>query len=218
MIGVGDSKLRCMRGLELPELIGPVTSPNVKLLIEELGEAGAQKAETIRKRLDALAGNWRYVRFAVGKARKINLYLAVYSRAVNRAVLAASEPLDLRADNAQLAAQQFTADVQLRPCMAYTLDIVTNGGSAAACLGEAERAVGAAVRLLQGRLRLLLEVDLARYLEQDRDVLLEPCSQAQPLQRHGLRVVRAGWRRLRGLGLWLRRQRVGGGSPGSVCP
>ena len=104
VIGVGDSKLRCMRGLELPELIGPVTSPNVKLLIEELGEEGAQKAEAIGKRLDALAGNWRYVRFATGQARRINLYLAVHSRAVNRAVLAASEPLDLRADNAQLAA------------------------------------------------------------------------------------------------------------------
>ena len=104
VIGVGDSKLRCMRGLELPELIGPVTNPNVKVLIEELGEEGAKKAEAISKRLDALAGSWRYVRFDTGQARKINLYLAVHSRALNRAVLAASEPLDLRADNAQLAA------------------------------------------------------------------------------------------------------------------
>jgi hypothetical protein len=103
VIGSGTVRERCMRALELPELVAPPPLTAAELRAELAAAFGTEALSAIGQidaRLLNLAENWRWVRFETGQATSIGLYMAVHPL-FERTFLTT---LDAGASNAELIA------------------------------------------------------------------------------------------------------------------
>jgi large repetitive protein len=81
VIGVASndtSRLRCMRALELPELIDPtLIQESDQQLAQTFGVNALSQINQIKTRLDRIVQNWRSVTLKIGPASNVAFYLAV---------------------------------------------------------------------------------------------------------------------------------------------